>query len=82
MNLQQIMRPSSISADGIKVFASAEQDANLFFITVEAKLIAAGIDAGIIAEGGSSSCLIAEPKHPRCFGSPLLTGKSCLLSHH
>ncbi|EGD82707.1 hypothetical protein PTSG_03367 [Salpingoeca rosetta] len=53
MNLQQIMRPSSISADGIKVFAGAEQDANLFFITVEAKLIAAGIDAGIIAEGGA-----------------------------
>ncbi|EGD74261.1 hypothetical protein PTSG_12421 [Salpingoeca rosetta] len=47
------MRPSSISADGIKVFAGAEQDANLFFITVEAKLIAAGIDAGIIAEGGA-----------------------------
>ncbi|EGD77676.1 hypothetical protein PTSG_12790 [Salpingoeca rosetta] len=53
MNLQQIMRPSTISADGIKVFAGAEQDANLFFITVEAKLIAAGIDAGIIAEGGA-----------------------------
>ncbi|EGD83143.1 hypothetical protein PTSG_12079 [Salpingoeca rosetta] len=47
-NLQQIMRPSSISADGIKVFAGAEQDANLFFITVEAKLIAAGIDAGVV----------------------------------
>ncbi|EGD77111.1 hypothetical protein PTSG_12587 [Salpingoeca rosetta] len=51
--VKSIMRPSSISADGIKVFAGAEQDANLFFITVEAKLIAAGIDAGIIAEGGA-----------------------------